>query len=80
MGAWIVHRIMLPSSAGIKSEGPNLNTPGVALPKLPNRLSAGVISVTDGDTIVVADSAGSQESVRLAGIDAPEHDQSFGSQ
>jgi len=79
MGAWIVHRIMLPSSAGIKSEGPSLNTPEVAS-KLPNRLSAGVISVTDGDTIVVADSAGSQESVRLAGIDAPEHDQSFGSQ
>jgi endonuclease YncB( thermonuclease family) len=80
MGGWVVHRIMLSSSAGIKSEGPSLNPPDVALPKLPNRLSASVISITDGDTIVVADSAGSQESVRLAGIDAPEHDQSFGSQ
>jgi endonuclease YncB( thermonuclease family) len=80
MGGWIVHRIMLPSSSGIKSEDPSLNTPYVALPKLPNRLSARVISITDGDTIVVADSAGSLESVRLAGIDAPEHGQSFGSQ
>jgi len=37
-----------------------------------------VIGVTDGDTVRVLDSSYTQFTVRLAGIDAPEHDQPFG--
>lgn len=47
---------------------------------LPNKFSARVESITDGDTITVADSNGQQEVIRLYGIDAPEHDQPFGAQ
>lgn len=38
-----------------------------------------VVRVTDGDTIVVLDSQHMQHKVRLAGIDAPESKQAFGS-
>ncbi len=37
-----------------------------------------VISVNDGDTITVLDSAKQQHKIRLAGIDAPEKTQAFG--
>lgn len=48
---------------------------------LPNRYAGKVVSVTDGDTIDVALAPnGLVQSVRLYGIDAPEHDQAFGSQ
>jgi endonuclease YncB( thermonuclease family) len=72
--------MMLPSSTAVATKSPSVSDPDLATPELPNRLSAKVVGITDGDTIVVADAAGTQESVRLAGIDAPEHDQSFGSQ
>ena len=80
LGGWIVHRVMLPSSTAVATKSPSVSNPAVAMPELPNRFSATVVGITDGDTIVVADSAGRQESIRLAGIDAPEHDQSFGAQ
>lgn len=38
-----------------------------------------VVGVADGDTITVLDSARRQHRVRLAGIDAPEKEQPFGS-
>jgi len=38
-----------------------------------------VVGVTDGDTITVLDSTNGQHKVRLAGIDAPEKAQPFGS-
>ena len=37
-----------------------------------------VVSVSDGDTITVLDSANQQHKIRLAGIDAPEKTQAFG--
>jgi endonuclease YncB( thermonuclease family) len=37
-----------------------------------------VVGITDGDTIRVLDSSYTQIIVRLAGIDAPEHNQAFG--
>jgi len=37
-----------------------------------------VVRVTDGDTIVVLDSADAQHKIRLTGIDAPERKQAFG--
>lgn len=45
----------------------------------PNSLEARVVGVTDGDTVTVLDSHKVQYKVRLAGIDAPEKDQPFGS-
>ena len=48
-------------------------------------LEGRVVAVTDGDTIKVLEPARSKDSpptehkIRLAGIDAPEHDQPFGS-
>ncbi len=42
-------------------------------------LTARVVGVTDGDTITVLISGRQQAVVRLAGIDAPEHEQAFGS-
>lgn len=37
-----------------------------------------VVGVPDGDTLTVADTAGRQHKIRLAGIDAPERLQPFG--
>jgi len=45
----------------------------------PNLLEARVVGVTDGDTITVLDNNKVQYKIRLAGIDAPEKDQPFGS-
>ena len=41
-------------------------------------LTGRVVRVTDGDTIVVLDSANTQHKIRLTGIDAPERKQAFG--
>ena len=41
-------------------------------------LTGRVVRVTDGDTIVVLDSANAQHKIRLTGIDAPERGQAFG--
>jgi micrococcal nuclease len=38
-----------------------------------------VVSIKDGDTFVVLDSTKTQKTVRLAGVDAPEKKQDFGS-
>lgn len=42
-------------------------------------IEGAVVGVSDGDTITVLDDAHSQHKVRLAGIDAPEKGQAFGS-
>jgi endonuclease YncB( thermonuclease family) len=39
-----------------------------------------VVKITDGDTLTVLDSAHVQHKIRLAGIDAPEKAQAFGTQ
>lgn len=41
-------------------------------------LTGFVVSITDGDTIVVLDAERKQYKIRLAGIDAPEEHQPFG--
>lgn len=38
-----------------------------------------VVAVKDGDSIIVLDSRNKQHEVRMLAIDAPEHDQAFGS-
>lgn len=38
-----------------------------------------VVSVSDGDTITVLDNTNTQHKIRLAGIDAPEKSQAYGS-
>jgi len=43
-----------------------------------NQLAGKVVGVTDGDTITVLDGANTQYKIRLAGIDAPERGQVFG--
>lgn len=43
-------------------------------------LTGRVVSVADGDTIMLLDSADSQHRIRLEGIDAPELHQAFGNQ
>lgn len=44
---------------------------------LPRTLTGRIVRIIDGDTVdIVADVA--QRRIRLAGIDAPEHDQDFG--
>ena len=45
---------------------------------LADTLTGRVVRVTDGDTIVVLDSAKAQHKIRLQGIDAPERKQAFG--
>lgn len=44
------------------------------------QLHGTVVSITDGDTIVVLDQAKIQHKIRLAGIDAPERHQAFGNE
>jgi endonuclease YncB( thermonuclease family) len=41
-------------------------------------LTGEVVALSDGDTITVLDSSNVQHKVRLAGIDAPESKQAFG--
>jgi len=41
-------------------------------------ISGCVVSIIDGDTLVILESGEVQDKVRLAGIDAPEHNQDFG--
>jgi micrococcal nuclease len=52
---------------------------GHALAAKPHYELAGrVIAIADGDTLTVLDDANSQHKIRLAGIDAPEKGQAFG--
>ena len=44
----------------------------------PNVLEGKVVGVMDGDTVKVLDANNVEYKIRLAGIDAPEHDQPFG--
>jgi endonuclease YncB( thermonuclease family) len=82
--AWILHlasqRHPLSTSADVTAPAllPTVGTPEAVNPL--NKFSAKVVGITDGDTIDARTAAGLTYSVRLEGIDAPEHDQAFGSQ
>jgi endonuclease YncB( thermonuclease family) len=73
-----------PSTADIPSiPAPLASAAAAAAAALSNPLShfsAKVVSITDGDTVDVLAPGNLTYAVRLAGIDAPEHDQPFGSQ
>lgn len=43
-----------------------------------DELRGKVVSITDGDTVIVLDDAKTQHKIRLEGIDAPEKSQPFG--
>ena len=47
-------------------------------PVLADTLQGKVVKVADGDTVTIIDDSGKKHRVRLAGIDAPEKDQSYG--
>lgn len=80
LGACIV-RLVAPAPPGHREAVvPDAGATGVGGISLPNRFSGRVVNITDGDTIWVAESNGGQQDIRLAGIDAPEHDQPFGAQ
>lgn len=49
-----------------------------ALPVCAHLLQGQVVGITDGDTLTVLDATQRTHKIRLAGIDAPEHDQAFG--
>jgi endonuclease YncB( thermonuclease family) len=46
--------------------------------KPPHDLNGEVVAIADGDTLTVLDSSKTQHKIRLAGIDAPEKAQAFG--
>ncbi len=53
--------------------------PGLAFGASPHHELAGrVIAIADGDTLTVLDASNAQHKIRLAGIDAPEKAQPFG--
>jgi endonuclease YncB( thermonuclease family) len=56
----------------VPAAGPEANAP--------NTFAAKIISITDGDTVDVLDQENQTRVIRLAGIDAPEHDQAFGTE
>ena len=50
-----------------------------AFPVFAESLAGRVVSIADGDTLTVLDGSNTQYRIRLAGIDAPEKHQAFGS-
>jgi endonuclease YncB( thermonuclease family) len=85
-GAWVLH-LASPRHAETQSASANVTAPAsgpaVTASEAANPLSkfsANVAGITDGDTIDARTPAGLTYSIRLEGIDAPEHDQAFGSQ
>jgi hypothetical protein len=86
VGAWALHSAA-PKRAEAVAQTASANAPaaavgaaaGVAV-NAPSTFSAKVVSITDGDTVDALAPGGLAYAVRLEGIDAPEHDQPFGSQ
>src|SRR5713101_5759996 len=80
-GAWALHFVS-PSPPQVATPSSSIAAPApaasVAIP--PNTFSAKVVSITDGDTVDVLRSDNFTYAIRLTGIDAPEHDQAFGTQ
>jgi len=87
VGAWVLH-LATPKPREFPATGASIvattATPVASVApqsvKALNKFSAKVISITDGDTVDVIGPDNFTYAVRLAGIDAPEHDQAFGAQ
>ena len=85
--AWILH-LASPRHTETQSTSANVTAPVSSAPTTEaseaaspqSRFSANVVGITDGDTIDARTPADLTYSIRLEGIDAPEHDQAFGSQ
>jgi hypothetical protein len=82
LGAWVLHFVS-PRSPQFPTASPSIAVPAPATsatgpPLNPqNTFSAKVVSITDGDTVDVLRSDNFTYAIRLAGIDAPEHDQAL---
>jgi endonuclease YncB( thermonuclease family) len=59
---------------------PNSERPAIPAAPGDRVFTAKVAKITDGDTIKVLDPNGAEYVIRLAGIDAPEHNQEFGTE
>jgi len=86
VGAWALH-VAAPRPVLVAATSPSIAslatpvTSAAAQPlNPPNTFSAKVTNITDGDTVDVVGSDNATYAIRLAGIDAPEHDQAFGTQ
>jgi endonuclease YncB( thermonuclease family) len=84
LGAWILNFV---SPRPVLVTTPNPSIAAAAAPLSPsasadplNEFSANVTNITDGDTVDVLGPGGATYAIRLVGIDAPEHDQAFGTQ
>ena len=51
----------------------------ISFPVFGDEITGRVAAITDGDTLKILTPAQEQIKIRLAGIDAPEHDQPYGS-
>jgi endonuclease YncB( thermonuclease family) len=71
LGALVAVAAAVPSSIVIAGSASTSDGP------LPATIEGRVVGVIDGDSLRVLDAARVQHEVRLAGIDAPEHDQPF---
>src|SRR5216684_4030803 len=91
-GAWVLHFVSSRSARSLQVATPSSSIAVPAIPASPaastaaqplnpsNTFSAKVVNITDGDTVDVLRSDNFTYAVRLSGIDAPEHDQAFGTQ
>jgi endonuclease YncB( thermonuclease family) len=85
LGAWVLHFVS-PRSPQVPTASPSIAVPAPVTSATgqplnqQNTFSAKVVSITDGDTVDVLGPDNATYAVRLSGIDAPEHDQAFGTQ
>ena len=86
LGGWVFHVVAPYRTSAVAvppaAENSNVAKPLAATAGWPanssSTFTAKIISVTDGDTVDALDQEGQTSVIRLAGIDAPEHDQAFG--
>lgn len=70
-------RVHQPASTVATALSTTTTSPPTTRTIAPGEHEARVVSVVDGDTIVVADSGGAEDEVRLIGIDTPETGEKF---
>jgi len=80
LGAWVLH-LAVPKPAELPIAAiPAVSASPVAVANELNKFAAKIVGITDGDTVDALDTRGLTYSIRLAGIDAPETSQPFGSE